>query len=138
MAMPDIAPLTWSRLLTCLLCGFLIGIERQLRGKPIGIRTSSLIILGSYCFLELSCAISPQAADQARVLGQLVTGIGFLGAGVMMTQNGVVIGATAAATVWWLDAGVSKVIDIMIAFPTLLLAMLVVRLAKRERTDRSK
>ena len=57
MAMPDIAPLTWSRLLTCLLCGFLIGIERQLRGKPIGIRTSSLIILGSYCFLELSCAI---------------------------------------------------------------------------------
>ena len=35
--MPDIAPLAWSRLLTCLLCGFLIGIERQLRGKPVGI-----------------------------------------------------------------------------------------------------
>ena len=49
MAMPDIAPLTWSRLLTCLLCGFLIGIERQLRGKPVGIRTSSLIIHSIWC-----------------------------------------------------------------------------------------
>ncbi len=122
--MPDIAPLAWSRLLTCLLCGFLIGIERQLRGKPVGIRTSSLIILGSYCFLELSCAISPQAADQARVLGQLVTGIGFLGAGVMMTQNGVVIGATSAATVWVL-AALGAMIGLNLSVPAIVLTFFI-------------
>ena len=44
--MPDIAPLTWSRLLTCLLCGFLIGIERQLRGKPVGIVSAAAGISG--------------------------------------------------------------------------------------------
>ena len=80
----DIAPLGWENILVCLVCGTLVGLERQLRGKPVGIRTSSLIILGTYCFLAIGAAVSPQSADQAR--GQLITGIGFLGAGVMMTR----------------------------------------------------
>lgn len=100
----NIAPFSWLHILACLACGTLVGLERQLRGKPVGIRTSSLIILGSYCFLALATHLSPQPADQARVLGQLVTGIGFLGAGVMMTQNGQVLGVTSAATVWMLAA----------------------------------
>ncbi|MGY3926964.1 MgtC/SapB family protein [Aeromonas simiae] len=102
--MIDIAPFAWSHILACLTCGTLVGLERQLRGKPVGIRTSSLIILGSYCFLAMSSHLSSQVADQARVLGQLITGIGFLGAGVMMTQNGQVMGVTSAATVWMLAA----------------------------------
>ncbi|MEW7866746.1 MgtC/SapB family protein [Aeromonas diversa] len=100
----NIAPFSWLHILACLACGTLVGLERQLRGKPVGIRTSSLIILGSYCFLALATHLSPHPADQARVLGQLVTGIGFLGAGVMMTQNGQVMGVTSAATVWMLAA----------------------------------
>lgn len=89
----DIAPLGWENILVCLVCGTLVGLERQLRGKPVGIRTSSLIILGTYCFLALGSVVSPQSADQARVLGQLITGVGFLGAGVMMTRDGHVLGS---------------------------------------------
>ncbi|MDL5382604.1 MgtC/SapB family protein [Aeromonas hydrophila] len=100
----DIAPLGWENILVCLVCGTLVGLERQLRGKPVGIRTSSLIILGTYCFLAIGAAVSPESADRARVLGQLITGIGFLGAGVMMTRDGQVLGVTSAATVWMLAA----------------------------------
>ena len=87
----DIAPLGWENILVCLVWhpG---GLERQLRGKPVGIRTSSLIVLGTYCFLAIGAAVSPQGADQARVLGQLITGVGFLGAGVAMTRDGQVLG----------------------------------------------
>ncbi len=57
----DIAPLGWENILVCLVCGTLVGLERQLRGKPVGIRTSSLIILGTYCFLAIGAAVSPRA-----------------------------------------------------------------------------
>lgn len=100
----DIAPFAWSHIFACLICGTFIGLERQLHGKPVGMRTSTLIVLGSYCFLATSTLLSHEVADQARVLGQLITGIGFLGAGVMMTQNGQITGATSAATVWVLAA----------------------------------
>lgn len=100
----DIAPLGWENILVCLVCGTLVGLERQLRGKPVGIRTSSLIVLGTYCFLAIGAAVSPQGADQARVLGQLITGVGFLGAGVMMTRDGQVLGVTSAAAIWMLAA----------------------------------
>lgn len=52
----DIAPLGWENILVCLVCGTLVGLERQLRGKPVGIRTSSLIVLGTYCFLAIGAA----------------------------------------------------------------------------------
>ena len=100
----DIAPLGWDNILACLVCGGLVGLERQLHGKPVGIRTSSLIVVGTYCFLAIGAAVSPLPADQARVLGQLITGIGFLGAGVMMTRDGQVLGVTSAATIWMLAA----------------------------------
>lgn len=77
----DIAPLGWENILVCLVCGTLVGLERQLRGKPVGIRTSSLIVLGTYCFLAIGAAVSPQGADQARVLGQLTPGSAFSGPG---------------------------------------------------------
>ncbi|MGY3942014.1 MgtC/SapB family protein [Aeromonas tecta] len=100
----DIAPLGWDNILVCLICGALVGLERQLHGKPVGIRTSSLIVLGTYCFLAIGAAVSSAPADQARVLGQLITGIGFLGAGVMMTRDGHVLGVTSASTIWMLAA----------------------------------
>ncbi|MGN5575272.1 MgtC/SapB family protein [Enterobacter sp. Lyrl_3] len=101
---PDLAPLSWTHILACLMCGTVIGLERQLHGKPVGIRTSTLIILGSYFFLAMGLHLVGQEADRSRVLGQLVSGIGFLGAGVMMTRDGQVMGVTSAATVWVLAA----------------------------------
>lgn len=96
----SIEPLSWLNILTCLFCGGIVGLERQLQGKPVGIRTSTMIILGSYVFLAMGTHLTGSGADPSRVLGQLVTGIGFLGAGVMMTRNGQVMGVTSAATVW--------------------------------------
>lgn len=78
----------------------LIGAERQTRGKPVGIRTSILIISGTYFFMSMAVYLSPNTLDQARVLGQIITGVGFLGAGVMMTQDGKIHGVTSAAVIW--------------------------------------
>ena len=106
--MTDIDPLTrpfWEMVGSALLCGTIIGFERQLRGKPAGIRTGCLVTLGTATFISLaeSQAVgSPE--DVNRVLGQLVTGVGFLGAGVMIAQEGVVKGVTTGAVIWILAA----------------------------------
>ncbi|MCI5072096.1 MgtC/SapB family protein [bacterium] len=86
------------------LCGTIFGIERQLRGKPVGIRTSILIVIGTCLFIHLSSQIEGIATDYSRVLGQVVTGIGFLGAGVILTKDGLVLGMTSAAVIWVLAA----------------------------------
>ena len=84
-------------------CGFLIGLERQIKGKPVGIRTSILICFGTMVFLTLGAHVGG-GVNVARVLGQVVTGVGFLGAGVIMTRNNAVAGMTSAAVVWLLAA----------------------------------
>ena len=99
-----IAPFDWASVATSLLCGLIIGLERQLRGKPVGIRTSALITLGTYVFITASKVVNPQLVEPTRVIGQVITGIGFLGAGVMLSRDGVVLGVTSAATIWVLAA----------------------------------
>ena len=95
----------WSRIGMALICGGMIGFERQLRGKPAGMRTSSLICLGTAMFVFLGMGMRDvSGGDATRVLGQVVTGVGFLGAGVIMTRNGLVTGVTSAAVVWVLAA----------------------------------
>jgi putative Mg2+ transporter-C (MgtC) family protein len=83
-----------------MLCGLIIGLERQLRGKPVGIRTSALIVVGTYVFVASAATLTSGVADPARVIGQIITGIGFLGAGVMLAKEGIVVGVTSAATIW--------------------------------------
>lgn len=100
----DIHPFYWHSIGAALLCGLIIGLERQLRGKPVGIRTSSLIALGTYVFVAVSLSISTDNSDPARIIGQVVSGVGFLGAGVMLAKDGEVIGVTSAATIWVLAA----------------------------------
>ncbi|NAW95306.1 MgtC/SapB family protein, partial [Vibrio sp. V42_P2S4T144] len=87
------------------------GIERQTRGKPVGIRTAILIISGTYLFMSMAVSLSPNTLDQARVLGQIITGVGFLGAGVMMTLDGKIHGVTSAAVIWVL-AGLGLMIGL--------------------------
>ncbi|MGF1683544.1 MgtC/SapB family protein [Photobacterium minamisatsumaniensis] len=101
---PDITPFTWPALLQCTICGAIIGVERQIRGKPVGIRTSSLIIIGTYCFITLGQTVSNDNTDISRVMSQIITGIGFLGAGVMMNRDGQIHGVTSAAVIWMLAA----------------------------------
>jgi putative Mg2+ transporter-C (MgtC) family protein len=90
----------WFRLGTAILCGGIIGLERQLRGKAAGIRTSILICLGTQLFVGLGSSFGGERVDPTRVLGQVVTGIGFLGGGVILAREGAVIGVTSAAVIW--------------------------------------
>lgn len=121
----DIAPYQWPAIGTAMFCGTIIGFERQLRGKPVGIRTSCLITLGTYLFLATTFLLQGNVVDPSRVVGQVITGIGFLGAGVMLAKDGAVVGVTSAATIWVLAA-----LGVMIAsghlMPTIKLAVLVV------------
>ncbi|HEY0351393.1 MAG TPA: MgtC/SapB family protein [Gemmatimonadales bacterium] len=97
-------PVFWLRLGTAVLCGGIIGLERQLRGKAAGIRTSILICLGTQLFVSLGSSFGGERVDPTRVLAQVVTGIGFLGGGVILAREGAVIGVTSAAVIWVLAA----------------------------------
>ena len=77
--------------------GAFIGLERELRGYPAGIRTLALVTLGSALFTEAS-QLFPGGDD--RMAAQIVTGIGFLGAGVIFREGYTVRGITTAATIW--------------------------------------
>ena len=95
------------RVAVSLLCGCLVGLERELRGKPTGMRTCVLICLGTALFVRLGIVLSQVdgvKGDASRVLGQVVTGIGFLGAGVIMAHGESIRGVTTAAVVWILAA----------------------------------
>lgn len=94
----------WIAVGSAVLCGAIVGLERQLRGKPAGVRTSCLICLGTAMFVHLGAAAATPGADPTRVLGQVVTGVGFLGAGVMLAREGIVTGVTTAAVIWVLAA----------------------------------
>ncbi|MBU1699708.1 MAG: MgtC/SapB family protein [Candidatus Eisenbacteria bacterium] len=94
----------WLTIGVAVLCGTIIGLERQLRGKPAGVRTSCLICLGTAVFIHLGSGVASSSSDPTRVLGQLVTGIGFLGAGVILAREGTVSGVTTAAVIWVLAA----------------------------------
>jgi len=103
-ALLDVAPLNWISVLCAMLSASIIGLERQLLGKPVGIRTSALICLGTYVFIAMSNHVMRDVTDPSRIIGQAITGIGFLGAGVMMSRDGAVIGVTSAACIWMLAA----------------------------------
>jgi len=94
----------WTVVGVAILCGGVVGLERQVRGKPAGVRTSILVCLGTAVFLHMASTVAGPTTDPTRVLGQLVTGIGFLGAGVMFAHEGVVTGVTTAAVIWVLAA----------------------------------
>src|SRR5256886_6786403 len=80
--------------------GGAIGLERELGGKPAGLRTNILIGIGSVLYTHLSIAMVGGGADPTRVAGQIVTGVGFIGAGTILHARGAVVGLTSAATIW--------------------------------------
>lgn len=99
----SIAPLNLEECLVAIVCGFIIGFERQIKGKPAGIRTSILVCLGAYTFVVISGSFDIDSSP-SRVIGQVVTGVGFLGAGLMLSKDGLIHGVTSAAVIWILAA----------------------------------
>src|SRR5215475_6829739 len=83
------------KLIVAAILGGIIGIERQIRDKPAGLRTNILICVGSTLFMIIS-----NAFGDTRIGAQIITGIGFLGAGSVLHSHGFVLGLTTAATIW--------------------------------------
>ncbi len=96
--------LDWNLILRLLLAGIMggiIGLERELRAKEAGVRTHFIVALGSALFMIISqYAFEGRQHDAARVAAQVVSGIGFIGAGVIIFQKNAVRGVTTAAGLW--------------------------------------
>jgi putative Mg2+ transporter-C (MgtC) family protein len=91
--------------LVSVLCGTAVGLERESKDKPAGLRTVSLICLGSTIFTLAGVMLGdPLFTDKSRVAAQVVTGIGFLGAGAIIRERGRVVGLTTGATIWTVAA----------------------------------
>ncbi|MCX7597458.1 MAG: MgtC/SapB family protein [Armatimonadetes bacterium] len=88
------------RLMVALILGAVVGLERELHGRPAGVRTHGLVCLGSALFTMLSVGLGQGPADPGRVAAGIVTGIGFLGAGTIMRHGSFVQGLTTAASIW--------------------------------------
>ena len=80
--------------------GTLIGIERQYRQRNAGLRTNILVSIGAAAFTVLSCDMTIGNGDPSRVAAQIVSGIGFLGAGVIFVKDDLIQGLTTAAGMW--------------------------------------
>ncbi len=103
--------LSWIvRILIAALCGFVVGFERKSRSKEAGIRTHAIvcmasalmIIVSKYSFSDLGgeADVSARGADPARIAAQVVSGIGFLGAGIIFVRRDILHGLTTAAGIW--------------------------------------
>jgi putative Mg2+ transporter-C (MgtC) family protein len=113
-----------------LVAGFVIGAERESRGKPAGISTNSLVIGGAMLFTYLSAAVDPNSTS--RIAAQVVSGIGFLGAGMILKGevDKKITNLTTAASVWF-SAAIGMAIGFnfyIIALAAVVFAVLVPRI----------
>ena len=115
--LPDTAHLV--RMVAAVVLGGLIGLERELRDKPAGFRTIILICVGACVFSIVSQIVGGPEGESTRIAAQIVTGIGFLGAGAIVHDRSSVIGLTTAATIWSVAA-----IGVAVGFGHLALAAL--------------
>jgi putative Mg2+ transporter-C (MgtC) family protein len=121
---PCVAPIL---ALMAVVCGIIVGTERQRREKPAGLRTLTLVCLGSATFTMMSFAFTSTTGDSGRVSAQIVTGIGFLGAGVILHGKHVITGMTTAALIW-MTAAIGMAVGAGYAIPALGLSLVVNRL----------
>src|SRR6266581_7092870 len=104
MVLLDQFPVLTSMLTTALLaalCGGVVGLEREIHDKPAGLKTNALICLGAAMYMYLGELLTQAGSgDPTRIPGQVITGMGFIGAGAIIRDGGSVLGLTTAATLW--------------------------------------
>ena len=130
--MPALETLLFQ-ILIVIVVGGLIGAEREFRSKSAGFRTMILICLGSFLFTTFSIHISGSTSD--RIASNIVTGIGFLGAGVIFQSENRMNGITTAATIWAVAAlgmGIADGAYILVLLCTLLILISLLLLTKLE------
>jgi putative Mg2+ transporter-C (MgtC) family protein len=127
-----------AKLLLAILCGGAIGFERELSRKAAGLRTNVLICMGSALFMIISRHIGGGApyTDPARLVAQVVTGIGFLGAGVILQARGSITGLTTAATIFVVGAVGIAIGEGMFGAALLSTALIIVVLVVLRRVER--
>ena len=110
------------KILVATICGFIIGYDREVRNKVAGIRTNVIIAVGCTILTTTSFWLAKDNPniDPTRILGQIITGIGFLGAGVIMRTEDKITGVTTAAFIWTVSA-----IGIMIGCSTYIIPILI-------------
>jgi putative Mg2+ transporter-C (MgtC) family protein len=89
-----------ERLALAALLGSILGIEREWHHRTAGLRTNTLIALGSALFTLIAIAMAPPGTDPSRIPSTIVNGVGFLGGGAILRTNGSIHGLTTAATIW--------------------------------------
>jgi putative Mg2+ transporter-C (MgtC) family protein len=141
-----------AKLLLATLLGGAVGLEREMAGKPAGLRTNILICIGAALFTQLSIDIARIGftpggnpyGDTTRIAAQIVSGIGFLGAGAILHGQGAIVGLTTAATIWVVAAigaaiGAGAYVDALGSTALIMLVLVGLRpverrlLAKRRR-----
>jgi putative Mg2+ transporter-C (MgtC) family protein len=100
----SLLPTLFTRILVATICGVIIGIDRELKQKVAGIRTFILISVGCAIFSSISMLMAGENSDPSRIVGQIITGIGFLGGGVIIKTDDKIIGVTTAAFIWCVSA----------------------------------
>ena len=113
-----------ARLVAATLLGALVGYERERTGKPAGVRTHGMVGLGAALFTVVSLHGFGTAGDATRVAAQIVTGIGFIGAGAILHERGGVHGLTTAASLW-VTAAVGVAVGVGMVWMSLATAALV-------------
>jgi len=89
------------RLLAATAAGAVVGLEREINNKSAGLRTNTLVAIGAAIYMLISLEVLNESeGDASRIVGQIITGIGFLGAGVILHRGPSVHGLTTAATIW--------------------------------------
>lgn len=112
----------FPKLIVAILCGIIIGWEREIKNKVAGIRTHVLVCVGSCLFTTTSFILVNHNVDPTRIIGQIITGIGFLGGGVIFKHEDRVVGVTSAAFIWFI-ASVGVLIGIGYLFSSLIITI---------------
>jgi len=125
------------RLIASMGFGALVGLEREITGKPAGLRTHMLVCMGACLFTIASFYMAPQTEnlDYSRIAAGIVTGIGFIGAGSIIATRGRISGVTTAASLW-IVAGIGLMVGMgnyVLSLIASILSFLILRIGKVER-----
>jgi putative Mg2+ transporter-C (MgtC) family protein len=101
----SLLPYFIPKVIVATICGVIVGIDRELKQKAAGVRTFILICVGCAIFTSISTLMSDGTTyDPTRIIGQIITGIGFLGASVVIRNDDKIVGVTTAAFIWCVSA----------------------------------
>jgi putative Mg2+ transporter-C (MgtC) family protein len=105
LVLQTVGPERVVQLIAAVICGVILGLDRRVHGSAAGVRTCTLVCLGAVLYTQVGQSIlETSSGDPTRIPGQIITGIGFLGAGAILHVGRNVSGLTSAAVIWFTGA----------------------------------